>query len=154
MTVSPTESRENIGTNLILELQKVIQEYAGVFEEPKELPLVRTHDHKIPLMVGNQPVNQCGHKVPFVQKAEIERQVKEMLQNRIIQEITSMFASPIILVKNKDGSWRMCVDYRRLNEITIKNKYPIPLIDELLDELCGASWFTNWTCIPGIIKYV
>lgn len=125
------------------ELMTVLQKYKSVFTEPQGLPPVRKHDHKIPLLQGSQPVNQRCYRVPYVQKTEIERQVKEMLNSGIIQESSSPFASPIILVKKKDGTWRMCVDYRRLNEITIKNKYPIPVIDELLDELRGASWFTK-----------
>lgn len=81
--------------------------------------------------------------MPYIQKVEIEKQVKEMLQNGIIQPRSSPYAAPVILVHKKDGSWKMCLDYRRLNDLIIKNKYSIPLIDELLDELNGAKWSTK-----------
>lgn len=124
-------------------LRQLVDEYREVFEEPKGLPPARKYDHHIPLLENTQPINQRSYKVPYIQKAEIERQIQEMLQTGVIQESTSPFASPVILVKKKDGTWRMCVDYRKLNDATIKNKYPIPIIDELLDELKGASWFTK-----------
>lgn len=84
-------------------------------------------------------MNQRGYRVPYVEKIEIELQIKELLQPGFIQDRKSMFSSPKILVKKKDGSWHMCVDYKRLNSITVKNKYPIPIIDDLLDELKGAK---------------
>uniref|UniRef100_A0A8R7UQC7 Reverse transcriptase domain-containing protein n=1 Tax=Triticum urartu TaxID=4572 RepID=A0A8R7UQC7_TRIUA len=78
-----------------------------------------------------------------MQKTEIEQQVKNMLKQGVIQLSSSSYASPVILVKKKDGTWRFCVDYRHLNAITVKRKYPMLVVEELLDELSGAQWFTK-----------
>ena len=67
--------------------------------------------------------------------------MQELLDSGVIRHIQSAFASPIVMVKKKDGSWRMCVDYRQLNKHTLKDKFPIPLIEELIDELSGSVIF-------------
>jgi hypothetical protein len=76
-------------------------------------------------------------------KIEIEKQIQEMLESGVIKISNSAFSSPIILVRKKDGTWHIVVDYRHLNALTIKSKYPVPIIDELLDELAGACWFSK-----------
>lgn len=124
-------------------IQHILQQFASVFDEPSGLPPQRPYDHAIPLFPGFQLVNVRPYHYTPAQKDEIETQVSEMLTKGIIQPSSSPFSSPVLLVKKKDGSWRFCVDYRHLNAITVKNKYPLPIIDELLDELAGAQWFTK-----------
>lgn len=101
------------------------------------MPPHRRHDHSIPLQRGSAPVSQRRYRYPQVQENDIERLVKEMLDYGIMQHSSSPFGSPVLLVRKKDFSWKLCVDYRDLNKLTIKNNYPIPIIDKLLNELHG-----------------
>ena len=124
-------------------LKPLLAEFKDVFGEPHGLPPRRACDHTIPLMPGAQPVNIRAYRHKPELKSEIERQVQELLQSGVIQRSQSSFSSPVILVKKKDGTWRFCSDYRRLNDITIKNRFPLPIVDELLDELAGAAYFSK-----------
>jgi len=125
------------------ELALLLHTFSSVFDTPTSLPPQRSHDHSISLLEGSQPVKVKPYRYPHSQKEEIEKLVAGMLDEGIIQPSRSPFSSPIILVKKKDGSWRVCTDYRALNAITIKDSFPIPTVDELIDELFGASFFSK-----------
>lgn len=124
-------------------VQPLLTEFQEVFQEPKGLPPKRYCDHRIPLFPNSKPVFIRPYRHTSGQKDEIERQVQEMLQNGVIQHSSSAFSSPALLVKKKVGSWRVCIDYRQLNNITQKGTYPRSVIDELLDELAGARYFSK-----------
>lgn len=121
----------------------LLDEFAMVFEPIAALPPERECDHIIPLVSGAKPVHIRPYRYPPALKDEIERQVADMLQKGIIQPSTSAFSSPILLVKKKNGSWRFCVDYRYLNALALKSRFPIPVFDELMDELAKAKWFSS-----------
>ncbi|WVZ93867.1 hypothetical protein U9M48_039820 [Paspalum notatum var. saurae] len=125
------------------ELQPVLQSYADLFSEPTGLPPTRSMMHTIPLMAGATPFRLRPYRYTPLQKDEIERQVAKLLQTNMIQRSRSPYASPVLLVKKKCGEWRLSVDFRRLNAYTIKNKFPIPIVEELFEELHGAQWFTT-----------
>lgn len=90
---------------------------------------------------GTEPVNKRPYRYPSVRKDMIESLVKQMLHQGIIQPSSSPFAAPVALVRKKDGTWKLCVGYRDLIEATVKNKFPIPIVDDLLDELGGSKSF-------------
>lgn len=124
-------------------LLPVLNQFQSLFEEPKNLPPKRDIDHHITLKPNSTPITLRPYRFYYFKKLEIEKIIQELLKNNLIQNSTSSYSSPVLLVKKKDETWRMCIDYRKLNENTVKNKFPIPLIDDLLDELDGAQYFSK-----------
>ncbi|XP_078435645.1 uncharacterized protein LOC144706521 [Wolffia australiana] len=117
--------------------------YPYVFEQPTELPPFRDCDHRIHLVPGASPVNKKPYRYSHTHKNVLEELVQELLESKIIQHSNSCFASPALLVKKKDGSFRLCIDYRALNQLTVPNRFPIPMVDELLEELQGMTVFSK-----------
>jgi hypothetical protein len=132
------------------DLQALLSKHQMVFSTPQGLPPSRgVHDHSIPLVPGSLPPNIRPYRHPFSQKNEIEKMVQELLNAGIIHPSTSPYSSPVVMVLKKEGSWRMCLDFRALNKLTIKDKFPIPVIDDLLDELSGTQFFTKFDLHSG-----
>lgn len=131
------------------DVHQLLTRYSFLFAEPSQLPLPRFTDHTIPLLPNALPVNVRPYRYPHAQKMEIEAQVSKLLANGWIQPSTSPFSSPVLLLKKKDGSWRMCVDYRALNALTVKDRFPLPTIEELLDELGSARVFSKLDLTSG-----
>jgi hypothetical protein len=98
----------------------VLDEYEDVFHTPQGLPPEREYDHSIPVFPNAITINSRPYRYSPLHKDEIERQVRELLHAGLITHSTSPYASHVLLVQKKDGSWRFCVDYRKLNDITIK----------------------------------
>ena len=146
--ISPTEIPHSADA-YPKEIKSLLNRYSLVFEAPSDRPPRHLHDHRIPLQPNTEPVSVRPYQYPYYQKTEIERMVKELLQSGLIRPSNSPFSSPVLLVKKTDGTWRFYVDYRALNNITVKDKYLIPVIDELLDQLHGARFFSKFDLRAG-----
>ena len=123
----------------------ILKEFRDIMpsELPKELPPRRPIDHKIELQAGAKPSAQVPYWMAPAELLELRKQLKELLNSGMIQPSRAPFGAPVLFQKKHDGSLRMCVDYRALNKVTIKNKYPIPLAAELFDRLAKARYFTK-----------
>jgi hypothetical protein len=124
-------------------LEDLLRRYEGVFAMLVGLPTVRPRSHQIWLLSGTTPVNVRAYRYAHLQKEDLESQCADMLHQGVIRPSSSAFSAPVLLVKKHNGSWCFCVDYRALNNKTVKDKFPILVVEELLDELCGAVFFTK-----------
>ncbi|GJU44120.1 putative reverse transcriptase domain-containing protein [Tanacetum coccineum] len=127
-----------------LEDIQVVREFPEVFpEDLPGLPPVRQVEFQIDLIPGTTPVARAPYKLAPSKMQELSNQLQELSDRGFIRPSTSPWGALVLFVKKKDGSFRMCIDYRELNKLTIKNRYPLPRIDELFDQLQGSSVYSK-----------
>ncbi|XP_071933110.1 uncharacterized protein [Coffea arabica] len=122
----------------------VVREFSDVFpEELTTLPPEKEVEFKIDLVPGTAPISKTPYRMAPAELKELKIQLQDLLEKGFVKESDSPWGAPVLFVKKKDGSLRLCIDYRGLNEVTIKNKYPLPLIDSLFDQLQGSVVFSK-----------
>ncbi|GJS01963.1 putative reverse transcriptase domain-containing protein [Tanacetum coccineum] len=127
-----------------IENLSVVREFADVFpDELPGLPPAREIEFGIELIPGAEPISKAPYRMAPVELKELKEQLQEMLENGFIRPSVSPWGAPVLFVKKKDGSMRLCIDYRELNRITIRNRYPLSRIDDLFDQLQGAKYFSK-----------
>ena len=128
---------------------EVVQDFEDIFAPLKELPPPRSNPFTITLEPEAKPIAKAPYRMAPAELAELKKQLEDLLEKGFIRSSSSPWGAPVLFVKKKDGSMRLCIDYRGINNITIKDKYPLPRIDELLDQLKGASWFSKIDLASG-----
>ena len=125
-------------------VQAVLRDYPDVFPTalPRDLPPQRPTDHTIPLVPGNPAPYRPPYRLAQDEQDELRRQLTDLVERGLVRPSSSPFGAPVLFVRKKDGTLRMCIDYRALNKITVKDKYPLPRIDDLLDRLHSAKLFS------------
>ena len=129
---------------LDLDLPRVVCEYVDVFlDELPGLPPQRVVDFGIELHPGTSPISMTPHKMALVELQELRVQLQELLNKGFIRPSISPWGAPVLFAKKKDKTLRLCIDYRQLNRVTIKNRHPLPRIDDLFDQLRGARVYSK-----------
>jgi hypothetical protein len=127
----------------------VVCNYPDVFSEVTGLPLDREIEFSIDLMPATQPIHKAPYRMAPTELQELKEQLQELFDRGFIWPSVSPWGAPVLFVKKKDGSMRMCIDYRELNRVTVKNRYPLRRIDDLFDQLKGASVFSKIDLLSG-----
>ncbi|KAL0549242.1 hypothetical protein IC582_013723 [Cucumis melo] len=138
---SVVDTRE---VDVSLSSESVVRDYPDVF--PEELPGLPPHrevEFAIELEPGTVPISRAPYRMAPAELKELKVQLQELLDKGFIRPSVSPWGAPVLFVKKKDGSMRLCIDYRELNKVTVKNRYPLPRIDDLFDQLQGATVFSK-----------
>ena len=146
-----SNSNNNIDNIQNNKIEEVIETFKDVFPEqlPNDLPPQRSIEHEIKLNKDSEPPNRSPYRLSFTEQDELKKQLKTLLDGKLIRPSSSPFGSPVLFVKKKSGELRMCIDYRALNNITVKNRYPLPRVDDLLDQLSQARYFSKLDLTSG-----
>jgi hypothetical protein len=129
---------------IALEDIREVQEYLDVYpEELPGMPPDRDIEFIIELLPGTPPISKRPYRMPINELVELKKQIAELQSKGFIRPSSSHWGAPVLFLEKKDGTQQMCVDYRFLNEVTIKNKYPLPRIEDLFDQMKGASIFSK-----------
>jgi hypothetical protein len=139
-----TEAMVNQLEEKSLEHIRIVCEYPDVFpEELPGMPPDRDIEFSIELLPETTRISKRVYRMDVKDLIELNKQIEELLEKGFIRPSSSPWGAPILFVNKKDGSRRMCVDYRSLNKVTIKNKYPLPRIEDLFDQMRGATLFSK-----------
>ena len=113
------------------------------------MPLNREIEFSIDLLPSTAPISKAPYRMALTELKELKEQLVELLDKGFIRPSASPWGAPVLFVKKNDGSMRLCINYRELNRVTIKNKYPLPRIDDLFDQLQGAQVFSKIDLCSG-----
>ena len=128
----------------VIDKLQVVCDFPEVFpDEIPDVPPEREIEFSIDLVPGTKPVSMAPYRMSASELAELKKQLEDLLEKKFVRPSVSPWGALVLLVKKKDGSMRLCIDYRQLNKVTIKNRYPLPRIDDLMDQLVGARVFSK-----------
>ena len=144
------QSAQHCDSHQRTQLAALLHKYSDVFSA-HDSDVGRTHlaSHSIPLLPGTGPVKQPPRRLGIEKDAEVERQVKELVAKAMVEPADSAWSSPVVLVKKRDSTWRLCIDYRAVNSVTRQDAYPLPRIDDSLDALSGSVYFSTLDLVSG-----
>ncbi|CAI7881578.1 unnamed protein product [Closterium sp. NIES-53] len=143
--VMAAAKEEKPSSELPAAVKEVLEQYKDIMPDdlPAGVPPARTHKHEIVEEPGAKPVSRAPYRLSPTDLTDMKKQIEYLLDRQLIRPSTSPYGAPVLFTPKPDGSLRMCIDYRALNKQTVKNKYPISRIDDLLDQLRGATVFSK-----------